>query len=174
MTGTRLKYTTPASTVWMRFLVVSFWCAMIPTTTTTTSVVIVAAASSSSTDADRRSSSSVSPRVLMRERFPSGIKIDRFSTSWPSSASVMADMLEGATAREMLEEQRHATGSDAAKISKQQYQARLQEANRLVIAGKASSGGKSFRRVTPPFQRKSSLLKDDKQAAAWTTGIVYV
>lgn len=45
-------------------------------------------------------------RDVLREKFPSGLKIDRFSASWPqSSASFMSDLLEGAAAREWLERQ---------------------------------------------------------------------
>ena len=107
----------------------------------------------------------MSPRELMREKpFPSGIKIDRFSTSWPSSASVMADMLEGATAREMLEKQRR-----GGKIkNKRQYEKQVQEANRLVNSGNTSLG-KAVQKA-PRFKRQ----KEKTPVAAWTSGVMYV
>ena len=108
----------------------------------------------------------ISPRILMRERpFPSGIKIDRFSTSWPSSASVMADMLEGATAREMLEKQRQKGGKS---FNKKQYEKEVKEANRLVNSGNTSLG-KAVQKA-PRFRKQ----KEESKPVAWTTGVMYV
>ena len=118
----------------------------------------VAQSSNNNEDPNRR----VSPRVLMRERFPSGLKIDRFSTSWPSSASVMADMLEGATAREMLEKQRRS-------LSKQQYENQVREANRLMNSGQTSLG-KPVQNA-PAFSRQN---ESGGKGGALTTGLLYV
>ena len=108
-------------------------------------------------DSDRRRA--VSPRVLIRERFPSGLKIDRFSTSWPSSAAVMADMLEGATARELLEQQQQ-------RMPRAEHAKRVQQANRLIQSGQTSLG--------KSVQKAPKFTKTDDDRKGWTSGLVYV
>ena len=76
----------------------------------------------------------------------------------------MADMLEGATAREMLEKQRR-----GGKIkNKRQYEKQVQEANRLVNSGNTSLG-KAVQKA-PRFKRQ----KEKTPVAAWTSGVMYV
>jgi hypothetical protein len=69
----------------------------------------------------------MSARSLARERFPSGLKIDRFSTTWPSGASIMADFLEGATAREILRER-----SSSSSTMSAEDRAQLEESTKLL------------------------------------------
>jgi hypothetical protein len=70
----------------------------------------------------------MSARSLARERFPSGLKIDRFSTTWPSGASIMADFLEGATAREILRER----SSSSSSTMSAEDRAQLEESTKLL------------------------------------------
>ena len=119
------------------------------------SLLWVLALAATSTAAEEQG---VSPRVLMRERFPSGLKIDRFSTSWPSSASVMADMLEGATARELLQKEGRGGRRGSSTSS---FDQRMQQATALVNAAPKPSG-KSVQQA-PKFKRvkKESSQQDD-------------
>jgi hypothetical protein len=71
----------------------------------------------------------MSARSLARERFPSGLKIDRFSTTWPSGASIMADFLEGATAREILRER---SSSSSSSTMSAEDRVQLEESTKLL------------------------------------------
>lgn len=77
----------------------------------------------------------------------------------------MADMLEGATAREMLEKQRQKGGKS---FNKQQYEKEVKEANRLVNSGNTSLG-KAVQKA-PRFRKQ----KEENKPVAWTTGVMYV
>ena len=127
-------------------------------------VLLTATATLVDAESSTNDARAVSPRVLMRERFPSGLKIDRFSTSWPSSASVMADMLEGATAREMLLENRRRGGRR--KLSAQEHERQMLQANRLVNAGKTSLG--------KPVQTAPKFFKQEEGQEGWKAGLMYV
>ena len=106
----------------------------------------------------------------MRERFPSGLKIDRFSTSWPSSASVMADMLEGATAQEMLQQASKSNNRRRGGAMSAEQQQQLREATALVNAAGPPPSGRSFKKA-PPFKREED---SSKGAGAAAGGLMYV
>jgi hypothetical protein len=81
--------------------VLRYWTIWVPIFLFINTVTTVVAAEDVSTTATKN-------RMWLREGsgFPSALKIDRFSKSWPqSSASFMADLLERATARESLQQQ---------------------------------------------------------------------
>lgn len=134
-------------------------------------IIVFLTTTATTTVAEDAQQRAVSPRVLMREAFPSGLKIDRFSATWPSSASVMADMLEAATAREMLQKQakgqNDGNGSNRRRLSPRERET-LQESASMVT--RPPPTGKSSQRA-PPFRRADN---NGNKGAAAAGGLLYV